>query len=294
MPGKSYTILVLPHARARFKKLQLSRKAVVGAFAGLAVLAVAGLTLPPLLFKLASDSREIAELQRSNQSLTAEKQRFESSLDDLNQRLSAFENQATKLASALGIEELPSSRPAAGGAAGAPVEVPDAVPFREEFRALNSRASSLGLSMEQIDTAWTEREKLLAATPSIMPVRGWFSHGYGWRKDPFTGKRAFHRGVDIVAPQGTPIAAPADGVVSRAGRLGPYGKSIDISHGYGYVTRYAHLSEVLVKPGQKVSRGDKIGAVGSTGRSTGPHLHYEMFRDGRRVNPWKYLGDKSF
>ena len=86
---------------------------------------------------------------------------------------------------------------------------------------------------------------------------------------------------------------PADGVVSRATRKSDYGKVIDISHGYGYVTRYAHLSEVLVRPGQKVRRGEEIGRVGTTGRSTGPHLHYEVFRDGRRVNPWKYLGQKG-
>jgi murein DD-endopeptidase MepM/ murein hydrolase activator NlpD len=126
-----------------------------------------------------------------------------------------------------------------------------------------------------------------------MPVAGWFSHGYGWRKDPFTGEREFHRGVDIVAPAGTDVAAPADGIAARAGRFAAYGKSIDLSHGHGYVTRYGHLSEVLVRPGQRVRRGEVIGRVGSTGRSTGPHLHYEVFRDGRRVNPRSYLGQKA-
>ena len=92
---------------------------------------------------------------------------------------------------------------------------------------------------------------------------------------------------------GTPIHAPADGVISRATRVSDYGKTIDVSHGYGYVTRYGHLSELLVRPGQRVKRGEVIGRVGSTGRSTGPHLHYEVFRDGRRVNPWKYLGQKG-
>ena len=126
-----------------------------------------------------------------------------------------------------------------------------------------------------------------------MPIKGWFSHGYGWRKDPFTGKRQFHRGIDIVNHAGTPIHAPADGVVSRATRVSDYGKTIDLSHGYGYVTRYGHLSELLVRPGQRVKRGEVVGRVGSTGRSTGPHLHYEVFRDGRRGNPWKYLGQKG-
>ena len=131
----------------------------------------------------------------------------------------------------------------------------------------------------------------LAATPSGMPAEGWFSHGFGWRKDPFTGEREFHRGVDIVAPMGTAVHAPADGVVARAGRYGELGRSIDIAHGYGYVTRYAHLNEILVRPGDRVERHGLIGRVGTTGRSTGPHLHYEVFRDGRHVNPWNYLGE---
>jgi murein DD-endopeptidase MepM/ murein hydrolase activator NlpD len=125
-----------------------------------------------------------------------------------------------------------------------------------------------------------------------MPVEGWFSHGYGWRKDPFTGAREFHRGIDIVAPPGTEVRAPADGFVSRAGRFGDYGRSLDLAHGYGYVTRYAHLQQILVEPGSRVRRGDVIGFVGSSGRSTGPHLHYEVFREGRHVNPWSYLGSK--
>ena len=124
----------------------------------------------------------------------------------------------------------------------------------------------------------------------MMPVEGWFSHGYGWRKDPFTRKRVFHRGIDIVAPANTEIHAPAEGVIVKAGRHSNYGKSVDISHGYGLVTRYAHMNKTLVKAGDRVQRGDLIGLVGSTGRSTGPHLHYEVFRDGRRINPWNYLG----
>ena len=86
---------------------------------------------------------------------------------------------------------------------------------------------------------------------------------------------------------------PGDGVVTRAGRTAGYGKTVDLSHGFGYRTRYGHMSEVLVKPGQRVRRGDPVGRVGSTGRSTGPHLHYEVFREGRHVNPWEYLGDRK-
>jgi murein DD-endopeptidase MepM/ murein hydrolase activator NlpD len=164
--------------------------------------------------------------------------------------------------------------------------------FENEIHGLQSRTAKLDSSFDQLGEAFRERLGQLAATPNMMPVEGWFSHGFGWRKDPMTGDRDFHRGIDIVAPANTEISAPADGVVSRAGRFPQLGRSLDIAHGYGYVTRYAHMNEILVKPGDRVRRGDTIGLVGSTGRSTGPHLHYEVFRDGRRVNPWKYL-DRS-
>ncbi len=180
--------------------------------------------------------------------------------------------------------------PAAGGGLGGETGEPTTA---QELESLTGRARSLSESLSELDQRFRERMRFLASTPNTMPVQGWFSHGFGWRKDPWTGEREFHRGIDIVADLGTAIVATADGVISKTARKIDYGKVIDLSHGYGYVTRYAHLSEVLVRPGQRVKRGDVIGRVGSTGRSTGPHLHYEVFRDGRRVNPWKYLGQKG-
>jgi murein DD-endopeptidase MepM/ murein hydrolase activator NlpD len=126
---------------------------------------------------------------------------------------------------------------------------------------------------------------LLACTPSILPVEGLMTHGYSWRHDPFTGRRAFHRGLDISAARGTPIVAAADGVVTAAGWNGSYGRTIDVNHGYGVTTRYGHLRKVLVQSGDWVRKGELIGEVGSSGRATGPHLHYEVLENGRPVNP---------
>lgn len=288
---KKYTILILPHSRARFRKLHVTRGFAGAAVGVLLLLLACALLLPHQLLSARERARRIAALERDNQRLLEEKQRFDLTVDELHRKLATFEDQAIQIASELGIEDLPAAAPAAGG--GVDDIAGDADPYSEEFEALSSRARTLGDSFEQIDEAWQERVRMLASTPSLLPVRGWFSHGYGWRKDPFTGKRAFHRGIDVVAPAGTPIAASADGVVTAAGRDGGYGKKVDLSHGYGYLTRYAHMSEILVRPGQRVKRGETIGRVGSTGRSTSPHLHYEVFRDGRRVNPWKYLGEKG-
>jgi len=133
------------------------------------------------------------------------------------------------------------------------------------------------------------QKNLLASTPSIWPTKGWLSSRFGYRISPFTGGREFHKGMDISTRLNTPVAAPSDGIVVRVGRNGGFGKMITIQHGYGLVTKYAHLEKILVKKGQTVKRGDKIGLVGNTGRSTGTHLHYEVHLNGVPVNPARYL-----
>ncbi len=133
------------------------------------------------------------------------------------------------------------------------------------------------------------REALLVHTPLGYPVRGWITSPYGYRRDPFTGRREFHEGVDIAAPIGAPIRAPADGVVVFVGRKPGYGKMVILDHGYGYSTAYGHCSKILVRIGQRVKRGQIIAKVGNTGRSTAPHLHYEVRVGKVAVNPYYYL-----
>jgi murein DD-endopeptidase MepM/ murein hydrolase activator NlpD len=145
-------------------------------------------------------------------------------------------------------------------------------------------------SLDEITKLAAEKEKLLAAIPAIQPIRNQdmtrMASGYGWRSDPFTKARKMHWGMDFTAPRGTPVFASGDGVVSRAdNNASGYGKHIRIEHGYGYMSLYGHLSKYNVKPGQHVKRGDLIGFVGSTGRSEAPHLHYEVWKDGEKINP---------
>lgn len=141
----------------------------------------------------------------------------------------------------------------------------------------------------QLWDSLSERQSLLLATPSIKPARGYYSSRFGYRVDPFTNKALMHAGVDIAAPAGTPVYAPADGVVSFAGYDGGYGKLVSIDHGYGVVTRFGHNSRIFVEQGQKVHRWDVISAVGSTGRSTGAHCHYEVRIHGIAVDPINYI-----
>jgi murein DD-endopeptidase MepM/ murein hydrolase activator NlpD len=134
------------------------------------------------------------------------------------------------------------------------------------------------------------QQNLLASTPAIRPIKGgWTTSGFGYRKSPFTGRREFHKALDLAARPGTPVVATANGVVTFVGKKGFLGKTMVINHGHGMVTRYGHLKDYVKKKGDKVERGDTIGLLGSTGRSTGPHVHYEVRLNGVPVNPKKYI-----
>ena len=154
-------------------------------------------------------------------------------------------------------------------------------------------------SLDEILKLAKAKDKLLSAVPAIQPVKNedlrQMASGFGYRTDPFTKARKMHEGMDFTAKTGTPIYATGDGVVAKADNsLSGYGNHIEISHGFGYLTLYAHLSKYKVRPGQRVKRGDIIGYVGSTGRSQAPHLHYEVHKDGKVVNPINfYYGNIS-
>ncbi len=141
----------------------------------------------------------------------------------------------------------------------------------------------------EVEDSLFELKDRLYHTPSIWPTKGWISRGFGMKYDPFTGYKQMHRGIDIANHRGTPIVATADGRVVSVRRNSDMGKTIALDHGYGFRTRYAHLSKIEVKRGQTVKRGDVIGLMGSTGYSTGPHLHYEVIRNGQCLNPMKYI-----
>jgi murein DD-endopeptidase MepM/ murein hydrolase activator NlpD len=138
----------------------------------------------------------------------------------------------------------------------------------------------------------SERQSLINATPNVKPARGWLTSRFGYRVSPFTSKAAMHAGLDIAAAPGSPVYAPADGVVSYAGYDQGYGKLVSIDHGYGVSTRFGHTSQIYVQVGQKVSKWDVVAAVGNTGRSTGPHLHYEVRINGTPVDPINFILDE--
>ena len=163
---------------------------------------------------------------------------------------------------------------------------------REMHRSLDDLDDEIALGIQHKAELYKflENQKiLLASTPSIWPAKGWLSSRFGYRISPFTGLKEFHKGIDIATRMGAPIIAPADGIVSYSGRDRGYGKVLIINHGHGLMTKYAHLKKAFVKKGKNINRGDKIALVGNTGRSTGPHLHYEVRVNKIPVNPLHYI-----
>ncbi len=292
MSKKFYTIMIVPHAAAKFRRLKISKNFLVASGCFLGLLFVAGLMFPHLLLKSSQLRASLNRLTVENEELKKTNEKFEGSLAELRTRLAEFETKATKFAMMVGVEDLNGQQMAAGGSSfdlkGLSPKASEAM-IEGEINTLKERSGALEDSFRTLDMAFQKQSLLLSSTPSIYPVRGLLGNGYGWRRDPFTGMRDFHQGLDLVAPLGTRIVAPADGIVTRVGPSGGFGISVFISHGYGIITRYGHLAGYNVRVGQRVKRGDVIGTVGTTGRSTGPHLHYELLVHQRNVDPVKYI-----
>jgi murein DD-endopeptidase MepM/ murein hydrolase activator NlpD len=160
--------------------------------------------------------------------------------------------------------------------------------------------------LDQLETEMEDRDQKLSVLESLLMSRslservmpsgrpvedGWLSSRYGKRNDPFTGKQDFHKGLDFAGKKGSEVNAVGDGVVSWAGKKSGYGKLIEINHGNGYSTRYGHNQSHMVKVGDTVKKGQQIALMGSTGRSTGPHVHFEVLRNGKKVNPSGFISE---
>ena len=167
-------------------------------------------------------------------------------------------------------------------------------PVFDRIKSIGENANRNAIQLQQLLSKLGSQKSLLSSIPSISPVNGWITSGYGPRISPFTGERTLHKGIDVASPIGTPIYAPADGVVIFSGAKAGFGNFIMVAHGYGVVSRYGHNAQNMVQPGQKVKRGDQIATVGMTGRTTGPHLHYEVLVAGRATNPRKFILDLPY
>lgn len=283
MARNCHTVILVPHARAKLRKWRVTTLQL-GLVAGtLLLLTLGSLGIGWAYFEKSVDGDELARLRAENEELRQANLSFESSVRQLQEQLASHEDRTMELAIVAGLDLGGSGVEAGvGGERVDDVALPD----------LADRAGQLGATLDRVEAKFDEQLRWISSVPAITPARGILTSGFGSRRDPITRGRGNHQGVDIAAAPGAPVRASADGLVTRASRQGGLGKAVFLSHGYGLSTRYGHLSEITVKPGTRVRRGDVIGRVGNTGRSTGYHLHYEVHLDGAPVDPLAYLLDR--
>lgn len=300
MRARRYTFVIADRQTGAVRRLTISLWPTLAAAAGLFAL--------PVLIGLGarwSASAAINDLRTTNAALQVENASYREATGQLADQISNLQNAVDQLGeraavdptSSRAMDKLPAivkSRAMGGTSAGsgnplAPVlksgfGSPDTV-----LGVLSDLLGVIGTRLDSVRDSVERRHALAAATPSIWPVAGWLSSAYGTRNDPFTNDRDFHPGLDISADYGVPVLATGDATVSGAGPNGAYGNMVTLDHGFGIVTKYGHLSRIAVMGSQIVKRGDVIGYVGSTGRSTGSHLHYEVWMNGRLTNPMTLL-----
>lgn len=284
---KHHTVIIVPHSRARFRKFRITSRQVGLTLASAAVLVFASAFTTWSYFTVKIDESELTALSAENEELRQVNQSFENSIRKLERQLVDFEDRTRQLAIVAGLDGLTVSQETGVGGA----ELPGVVAPPETLDELQTRAGELGDELEMVTDQLDERFRLISSTPAIAPVKGVLTSGFGWRRDPYSGQRALHQAIDISTAPGKPVLAAADGIVVEAERNGRLGKAVYLSHGYGFTTRYGHLSRFNVSPGQRVKRGDIIGYVGNTGRATGYHLHYEVRVDGSPINPLGHILD---
>ena len=228
------------------------------------------------------------ELLGERDALRQQNRGYAEDTERMASRIETIELRMRKLAVLAGAEPIPTPVGGIGGAVGGPAGY-DYVSDRLED--LSGRIALLDQQGVALERTMREKNRLIASTPSIWPVRGYLSSGFGRRNDPFTGEIEWHYGLDLNARTGTPVRTTADGLVIEASTSPTYGKYVVVSHGFGRVTRYAHLSRIDARRSQRLRRGQVLGLVGNTGRSRAPHLHYEVWVNERAQNPLNYIVD---
>ena len=283
------TIIIVPHAYGKVFKLQLSPallKTLIFAGVTVAILSILSIAASGTFLHQRAVYRAV---QTENKQLKKSNQRLAETVSQVQARLTQFEQRTKTLAIAAGVSDLFSENvesTRAGVGSGGPLDRLSAAP-----ETLVRRQEQLDQQLAKVERKLSDEALMLSHTPVVAPVVGVITDGFGPRLDPITRRPAFHEGLDISVAIGTLVTAPANGVVVFASRESGLGRMLKLNHGYGYTTVYGHLDRLLVKEGTKVSRGQPIGRVGMSGRTTGPHLHYEVWKDGEKQNPLHFILD---
>lgn len=295
MTKKLFSLIVVPHNKGKHKTITLTDKRVK-VLAGIFTFIFLVLTAFIIdYFTMNVTRKKFKELTEEN---TVQKQtitKYKVSFNKLKATLEDFEKYARKINIMAGIESPEVLRElGVGGGGREPDQGINSQSYLQDrglahMNNVNQKAEIIDKNMNSLVRFFDQQSTKLAHTPTIWPTTGWQTSAFGMRDDPFTGKRTFHYGLDIAASYGNSIVATADGIVAKTKNEKIGGNTIIISHGGGITTVYCHLSKFNVKPGQKVKRSDVIGYVGQTGKAIGPHVHYEVRRNGKAVNPFYYI-----
>lgn len=298
MVSRRYTLLIADRTTGVVRRFTVSLRPALAVVASI-------LALPVLMGLGArwSARAEIAGLRSTNVALVMENESYRAATGQLAAQVSSLQTAVSEIGDRAALDpyvqqamdKLPAMlRNAAmgggspGASAGTFVSATLSSP-ENTFGVLRDLLGLLETRLETVRYGVERRQALGAATPSMWPAAGWLSSAFGNRTDPFTGRPDFHPGIDISADKDTPIYATADGVVESASYSGAYGNLVVLDHGFGISTRYGHMSRFAVKAGDGVQRGDVIGHIGQTGRANGPHVHYEVWLNGRMLNPLRLL-----
>ncbi|MEJ2470730.1 MAG: M23 family metallopeptidase [Desulfuromonadales bacterium] len=290
MAAKRYNILVVPEGSHQVRRFSVRSAVIRAAVASVLVLTLALGAFVFLYVRTDLDSAELNRLQVENVTQREELQRLAVTLEDLRQEMVVLaQNDAKVRVMAKLSAPKVDSLVGIGGPAGQEDVSREFGEIQQRIDEVRRQIDLRRESQEEIKGILNDQRSLLAAKPVGWPVKGWLTSSFGMRRDPFNGRRKMHEGLDIAARTGTAVVATADGIISSVRTEPGYGKVVTIDHGYGYRTVYGHNSRYFVKVGQRVRRGEKIAAVGNTGRSTGSHVHYEIRLNGVPINPYKYL-----
>jgi murein DD-endopeptidase MepM/ murein hydrolase activator NlpD len=297
---KKLTIFVVPDGTSRVRQFRIPRLLFI--VVCVCVLSLSSLALWSICDYQAIKARmpNLSRLQKQNALQKAQLQHLAQRIQETSERMCELREFDRKLKVMVNLEKGDEDQEFQGIGGSEPTGPAPQLAmagnrpafFRSLHRALDALDSEIATSEQDKAELYKflENQKvILASTPSIWPTKGWLSSRFGYRMSPFTGKKEFHRGIDISTRMGAPIVAPADGIVSKVYRDRGYGNVLCVNHGYGVRTKYAHLKKALVKKGQFVKRGETIALVGKTGRTTGPHLHYEVHLNKVAVNPLRYI-----
>ena len=295
MQARRFTFVIADRQTGAVRRLTISLWPTLAAIAGLYAL--------PVLMGLGarwSASATIADLQTTNATLQLENASYREATGQLAGQIESLQAAVDQLGERAAVDpnagramdKLPAivkSRAMGGASRVAFGPMLGGGSIDAALGVVSDLLGVLGSRLDLVRDNVERRHALAAATPSVWPVAGWLTSSYGTRRDPFTRGTDFHPGLDISADYGQPILATGDATVTTAGANGAYGNMVTLDHGYGIVTKYGHISRIAVMADQRVKRGDVIGYVGSTGRSTAAHLHYEVWMNGRLTNPMTLL-----